>query len=61
MTTSFTTMIIEFNYYYCCITSIQYGKSPLDLVRENHKIGFITQEIFEILKAHENKPEAQTK
>ena len=54
-------MIIEFNYYYCCITSIQYGKSPLDLVRENHKIGFITQEIFEILKAHENKPEAQTK
>ena len=48
-----------YNIYYCCITSTQDGKSPLDLARDEHY--FNTQEVIEILEAHEDKPEAQTK
>ena len=48
--------LIYFTIHYCCITSTQYGITPLDLARRT----WGNQEILEILKAQE-KLEGQTK
>ena len=42
--------------HYCCITSTQYGYTPLDKARAWGK-----QEIIEILKAQQQKLKGQTK
>ena len=45
--------------YYCCITSTQHGHTPLELAYASRYSN--TQGVIGILKAHENKPDAQTK
>ena len=55
----FTTMIIIIIIIVVYITSTQNGKSPLDLAHA--RVYYNTQGVIEILKAHENKPEVQTK
>ena len=42
--------------HYCCVTSTQYGRTPLDRARFR-----IYPEIIEILKAQQQKLEGQTK
>ena len=42
--------------HYCCITSTQYGNTPLDRARARGK-----QEIIEILEAQQQKLEGETK
>ena len=49
----------NYHNYNCCFTPTQNGKSPLDLACDQRY--YNTQEVIEILEAHGNKPDAQTK